>query len=206
MIRFNGPLRLAVAVLFVSLGIGLAGTASAVVPRSAGAKSKCDPRYPYDPPHFSHRVLKINHSWADSHTGMARSDARELVKVVWKKLYKRCHHKPLTEHQLQYRIDGNLRQIADDSGFIPAARSPTGLHAKGLLQMIDPVFGHWHVPGYKRVYHPLDDLLAAINIQLNARTVVSVVDNGYVYPHNVLNGRHHGWGFHGGDNPYKPFH
>jgi hypothetical protein len=97
-----------------------------------------------------------------------------------------------------------MRQIGSDSGFVAAARSPTGQHAKGLLQLIDPVFEHWHAPRYDNVYHPLDDLVAAVNIQLNADTVLSVVD-GHHYEHNVLDGRRSGWGLHGGDNPYKPF-
>ena len=186
------------------LCVALAAVAPAGASHNPDNRSRCDGPYPFDPPHFNHRVKRINHRWSNSHTGMPRAAARELVKVVWKKLYKRCHHRELTRHQLRYRIDGNLRQIGDDSGFIPAARSPTGQHAKGLLQIIDPTFAHWQIPGHEHVYHPLDDIMAAVNIQLNAHVVISVVD-GHHYRHNVLDGRHHGWGLHGGDNPYDPF-
>jgi hypothetical protein len=140
-----------------------------------------------------------------SHSAMPRSNAERILKAVWRKLYRRCHHRELSRDGLRYRINGNMRQIASDSAFIPTARSPTGQHAKGLLQLIDPVFEHWHAPKYDDVYHPLDDLIAAVDIQVNADEVVSVVDEGYVYPHNGLNGPHSGWGFYGGDNPYRLF-
>lgn len=169
------------------------------------SESRCDGPYPFDPPRFSDKVHAIDERWSGSHSPMPRADAERLLKGVWRKLYERCHGRELSRKKLRYRVAGNMRQIASDSAFIPAARSPTGQHAKGLLQLIDPVFEHWHVPRYDNVYHPLDDLIAAVNIQLNADTVISVVDEGYVYPHNVLNGRHSGWGFHGGDNPYRPF-
>ena len=194
----------AAGLLAVGLGALALGSSAALAGHDPSLASRCDPPYPFDPPHFSKKVRRINHTWSNSHKPIPRGDAREIVKVVWKKLYKRCHHRSLTKHQVQYRIDGNLRQIGDDSGFIPAARSPTGQHAKGLVQLIDPVFASWQVPGFNHVYHPLDDVLAAVNIQLNAHDVISVYD-GHHYAHNVLDGRHHGWGFHGGDNPYKPF-
>jgi len=173
---------------------------------SGSSESKCDPPFPFQPPRFSDKVHSTNDEWKGSHAVMPRSEARVILKAVWKKLYKRCHDRELTRRQLRHRLEGNLRQIDSDSGFVPAARSPTGQHAKGLLQMIDPVFENWHVPKHDDVYHPLDNLIAAVNIQLNADKVVSVVDEGYVYPNNVLNGRHGGWGLHGGDNPYRPFH
>ncbi len=174
-------------------------------PAAAAGGSKCDGPLPFEPPHFGDKVDSIDDQWSGSHSPMPRADARRMLRAVWKKLFRQCHGRELEGHRLRYRITGNLRQIASDSGYVAAARSPTGQHAKGLLQLIDPVFEHWHVPRYDNVYHPLDDLIAAVNIQLNAETVVSMVDEGYVYPHNVLNGRHAGWGFHGGDNPYRPF-
>lgn len=192
-------LRLAVILAAAGLAVG-PSTALA-----ADSESRCKPPFPFAPPHFSDKVEALDDKWSGSHSVMPRSDARRILKAVWKKLYERCHDRELTRHQLRYRLKGNLRQIGSDSGFIPAARSPTGQHAKGLLQLIDPVFEHWQVPRYTNVYHPLDDLIAAVNIQLNADTVVSVVDEGYVYPHNVLDGRHSGWGLHGGDNPYRSF-
>jgi len=195
---------LAIRLCLALLALGLIAPASAAA-GGASSESRCDGPYPFAPPRFSDKVHSINDRWSGSHSAMPRSDAERILKAVWRKLYRRCHHRELTRHQLRYRINGNMRQIASDSAFIPAARSPTGQHAKGLLQLIDPVFDHWHAPKYNDVYHPLDDLIAAVNIQLNADKVVSVVDEGYVYPHNVLNGRHSGWGFHGGDNPYRPF-
>ena len=187
--------------------IALTVAVLAMLPGSAAGRSgsKCDGPLPFEPPRFGERVRAIDDQWSGSHSAMPRADAERMLKAAWRKLYRRCHGRDLTPYQLRHRVNGNLRQIASDSDFVAAARSPTGQHAKGLLQLIDPVFDHWQVPGYDNVYHPLDDLIAAVNIQLNADTVVSVVDEGYIYPHNVLNGRHSGWGLHGGDNPYRPF-
>jgi hypothetical protein len=167
--------------------------------------SKCEGKLPFEHvPRFSRAVLKIDRKWTNSHDPMPANDAKRLLRAAWSQLYEQCHGKKLSRERLSFRVHANAHQANKDSSFIAAARSPTGQHAKGMIQMIDPVFRNWRLPHHKRVYSPLDDVLAVVNIQLNARSVISVVD-GHHYAHNVLDGRHHGWGFHGGDNPYRPF-
>jgi hypothetical protein len=160
---------------------------------------------PLKPPPLPRAIVRIGKDYRGSQATMPKSKIRRTLAVVWHRLYNQCNHQKLSHRKLRYRISGNLRQIESDSGFRPAARSPIGQHAEGLFQLIDPVFRHWHLPGHKSVVNPVDDILASVNIQLEADTVVSVYEPGYVFPHNVLNGRHRGWGFHGGDNPYRPF-
>lgn len=167
--------------------------------------SKCEGKLPFQQlPHFSQKIRRIDSKWTNSHRPMPANDAKRLLRAAWSKLYEQCHGEKLSRERLSFRVHANAHQANKDSRFIPAARSPTGQHAKGMLQMVDEVFRHWHLPQHRNVYSPLDDVVAAVNIQLNARSVISVVD-GHHYAHNVIDGRHHGWGFHGGDNPYRPF-
>jgi len=193
----------AIAALVLLAGATVAAGGAPSAFGKSSLQSRCDGPFPLKPPKFNRSEREVNHRLAGSQQPMSRGDAHLLVRAVWNKLYKRCHHKHLTPHQLQYRVAGNLRQIQDDSGFVPAAVSPVGAHNKGLLQLNDQAFKNWSIPGYHDVFHPLDDLMAAVNIQLNADTL-SVID-GYHYRHDVLDGRHHGWGAHGGDNPWHPF-
>jgi hypothetical protein len=198
--------KLALIAGLVALSVGGAGTVGvSQTAASHGAKvdSPCHGPFPLKPPHFNRHQRKVDDRWAGSNSPMARDDARYLLRAVWNKLYKRCNRRPLTGHRLHYRVSGNMRQIADDSGFVPAAVSPVGNHNKGLLQINDHGFRVWSIPGHHDVFHPLDDLMAAVNIQLNCDTL-SVVD-GFHYRHDVLDGRHGGWGAHCGDNPWHPF-
>jgi hypothetical protein len=179
---------------------GLAGVATCLALLALGCVSPAGApaRDPRPPPHISKPIKKIGRQYAGSQSPMPRHKVRRILKVVWRHFCcKRKHSK------LRHRVIRNMRQIRKDSSFRPGARSPTGQHAKGLLQMQKPVFEKWSVPGYTRVTNPVHDILAAVNIQDHARTVVSVSEPGYVYPHNILNGRHGGWGLHGGDNPYR---
>ncbi len=202
--------RVAILVAIGALAlVALPGAASGSDPVSSGhakASGKCKPSStPLTPPTLPRKIIRLGDSYAGSQSPMPKSKVKRILAVVWGHLYKKCHHRKITRSALRYRVSGNLNQIKHDSGFIPAARSPTGEHAEGLLQMIKPVFRKWHIPGYRRVTNPVDDILAGVNIQLNADKVVSVTEPGYVFPHNVLNGRHGGWGLQGGDNPYHPF-
>jgi hypothetical protein len=181
---------------------GAAGVSDAAAP-SARIDSPCHGPFPLKPPHFNRHQRHVDDRWAGSTSPMARDDIRLLLRAVWSKLYKRCHRRALTSYGVHYRVRRNLRQIASDSGYVPAAVSPVGNHNKGLLQINDHGFRVWSIPGHHDVFHPLDDLMAAVNIQLNCDTL-SVVD-GFHYRHDILDGRHGGWGAHCGDNPWHPF-
>src|SRR6266550_3746252 len=182
------------AILVLIGALALAALPAAANPSSSAASvrgasaGKCKPsRTPVPPPQLPRSIVRLGAHYAGSHARMPRAPVKRILAVVWRRLYHKCHHHKISRSRLRYRVSGNLRQIGRDSGFIPAARSPTGQHAKGLLQLIKPVFAAWRIPHHRHVTNPLDDILAGVNIQLHADRVVSVHERGYTYPHNVLN-------------------
>jgi hypothetical protein len=95
-----------------------------------------------------------------------------------------------------------MKQVERESGFRPNVlqgyigdvndNNPAG----GLVQFIPETFQTWKVDGFDDRFNPLDNLLAAVNAQVNAD---SITTNCGV---RILNGCS-GWGPNGGTNPYK---
>ncbi len=97
----------------------------------------------------------------------------------------------------------NLAQVIQESGGRSHAIQTVidvnsgGNEAGGLVQFIPPTFDYWKVDGFDDRFSPLDNLLAAVNAQVNADSIATT--GGTV---EVLSGTG-GWGPVGGSNPYS---
>jgi SLT domain-containing protein len=67
--------------------------------------------------------------------------------------------------------------------------------AGGLFQMIPQVFNKWSVSGFNNRFRPLDNSLAVVNAQINARQILN--EGG-----RILSGKS-GWTAAGGRNACK---
>jgi hypothetical protein len=121
---------------------------------------------------------------------MPREHIIRLLRGVWEAF-------GLSGAQLEEAVAKNYRRIMQESSGSPQAiqriediNSRTGNHARGLFQFTPPTFAAWKVDGYDDIYNPLDNILAAVNAQVNSL--------GYFLDSNGM-----GWGPRGGTNPYK---
>lgn len=104
----------------------------------------------------------------------------------------------------------NSRQVRIESGYranqiqLGLGINKKGGRAGGLFQFISPTFNDWKVRGYTNRFAPLDNSLAAVNAQINAKHLYTTgaVDNKGARKINILAGQG-GWAPSGGSNPCR---
>lgn len=118
---------------------------------------------------------------------MPKKDIVRLLVVAWSAF-------GYSGDELEERVTKNYAQVGRESGGRPYIlqgyigdvndTNPAG----GLFQFIPSTFDHWNVDGFDDRFNPLDNILAAVNAQVNG-------------PYPVLDGSS-GWSPPFSDNPY----
>lgn len=118
---------------------------------------------------------------------MKKEDIIYLLEVAWKAFGMRGE-------DLRMRVSKNYSQVGRESGGRPYIlqgyigdvndTNPAG----GLFQFIESTFAHWKVDGFDDRFNPLDNILAAVNAQVNG-------------PYYILDGSS-GWSPPFSENPY----
>src|SRR5699024_12646635 len=79
-------------------------------------------------------------------------------------------------YQMKTESNGNPRAI--NNWDINAKR---GTPSKGLMQVIDPTFAAYKMPGYSNIWNPLDNILASIRYALSRYGALSSAYRGVGY-------------------------
>jgi len=122
---------------------------------------------------------------------MPKKDIVYLLRTAWQAFGVRGA-------ELNRNVTLNYAQVGLESGGSPQLIQVCGGYvdincaqnnpARGMMQFIPGTFKSWKVDGFNDIYNPLDNILAAVNAQVNSR--MSILDGGS------------GWGPGAGSNPY----
>ena len=121
---------------------------------------------------------------------MPEKEVRYLLTAAW-------YAFGVRGQELNYNVSANMKQSYLEVGWAPYLEQSIYLidgnendPARGMFGFIPPTFDFWKVDGFNDIYNPLDNILAAVNAQVNA-------------PHPILDGSS-GWSVaeDPGSNPY----
>lgn len=155
-------------------------------------------------------VKKFNNAYARKHgptrkrgVSIGATKTKTILYYAWRSFgySKKVSGKRAILNARQARIESGYRanQIQTALGI-----NKKGSRAGGLFQFISPTFNDWKVRGYTNRFAPLDNSLAAVNAQINAKYLYTTgtVDNKGARKINILAGQG-GWAPSGGSNPCR---
>jgi hypothetical protein len=153
------------------------------IPRWAGALAA---KYTYKKGDAKTKRYKPRRDTPDpNRLPMPKKDLVRLLTVAWQAFGKKGG-------ELRAAVEANYKQIGRESGGRPYIlqgyigdvndNNPAG----GLMQFIPGTFDTWKVSGFNNRFNPLDNILAAVNAQVNASSIAGAG------PGNILDGRS-GW-------------